>query len=96
MDLLSPSQQKILACLKRGDHRYLPKKAVITDKSWFALYLLGCRWAWSWEIVQECKTADYRRRIHEMNRKEYQIVSFHVGNRHGYILASEPQKKEAA
>ena len=92
---LSPSQQKILACLKRRGHRYLPKEAVIANESWCALYLLGCRWEWSWEISQECKTADYRRRIHELNQNGHEIISFHVGNRHGYLLASEPQKKEA-
>lgn len=90
---LSPSQSRILACLKQNGVRYLPKGAVLADSSWAALYILGSQWAYSWEIVQEVKTADYRKRISELNQNGYQIISFHVGNRHGYILAAEPKEK---
>ena len=64
------------------------------------LYITGGKWEWSWTINQEARTSDYRRRVHELRKKGYTIIAFHVsdGNtRHGYILVSEPaQESEAA
>lgn len=98
---LSPSQSAVLACLKKGGIRYLPKGAK-PDNGFIpeSVYTLGCKWAYSWEISQEAKTVDYRKRISELNRKSYNICSFHVSMiwqengrtviRHGYILVAEP------
>lgn len=92
---LSPSQTAVLACLKKGGIRYLPKGAVIKDYPEETIYhTLGCKWAWSWELNQQAFTADYRRRIHELKEKhKYKIISFEVSEngvrRHGYILVTE-------
>lgn len=94
---LSPSQSAILACLKKGGIRPIPKETEIKldglDYHDIFLHVVGAKWAWSWEIVQECKTADYRRRIHELRELGYKIASFQEGKRHGYILVSEVTKE---
>lgn len=94
---LSPSHSRILACLKRNGFRSLPEGAVLKNAGPFAFTLitrLGCRWEWSWTINQEAHTSDYRRRLFEMRQQGYVIISFYVGNRHGYILAAEAGKEE--
>src|SRR3990167_9701047 len=111
---LSPSQQKIVALLRSRPIRYLPKETKIvidnTDGQKILAYhlkVLGCKWEWSWTILQETKTADYRKRISEINGMDgYTILSFHAPwtgmntggsvktiTRHGYILVAEPLAK---
>lgn len=90
---LSPSQSKILACLKSGKDSYgFPKAPLRFDN------IAYFDWAYSWEIVQHCKTADYRRRIHELRKLGYKIISFEVSQngirRHGFILVFEPQEEK--
>ena len=78
---LSPSQQSVLDALKRHGIRSIPQEAVLAKKDPFLLELLralGGIWAYSWEISQESKTVDYRRRFTELRKKGYDIVSFHV------------------
>src|SRR3990167_6034164 len=96
---LSPSQQAALHAISKNGIRDLPKGFVL-DKEYShltaQLTVLGCLWEWSWVILQEAKTADYRRRFHEVNKMPgYRIISFHVSckhpqprlaTRHGYIL----------
>lgn len=96
---LSPSQAKIVELFRRLGNRYLPKN--IRDIQGFlpdSAFVLGSHWVWSWEIVQNCHTADYRRRIHELRERGYHIASFYTGNprRHGYILIAEPLQEERA
>jgi len=110
---LSPSQQKIVALLRSRPIRYLPKETKIvidnTDGQKILAYhlkVLGCKWEWSWTILQETKTADYRKRISEINGMDgYTILSFHAPHklegggtitRHGYILVAEPQTEGKA
>ena len=107
---LSPSQQAVLHAIEKNPIRYLPKWAVIEDETHSALlHILGCRWEWSWTILQEAHTADYRRRIWEINQiPGYKIISFYAPwmtlgdsdafrsktiTRHGYILIP-PSKQE--
>lgn len=92
---LSPNQREILECLKIGKSRALPENAQFRGiGEWF--WARPHSWSWSWEILQFAKTADYRRRIHELRKKGYVIEPFHVGKRHGYLLVAEPQEKEKA
>ena len=70
------------------------------------LWILGGKWEWSWTILQETRTADYRKRISEINGMDgYTILSFHAPHklegggtipRHGYILVAEPQTEGKA
>ena len=112
---LSPSQQAVLNAIAKDPVRYLPRGAVIDTRASVLLdaisdlkdevlasilTVLGCRWEWSWTILQEAHTADYRRRIWEINQMAgYKIISFHAPwtgmfgggyvktiTRHGYIL----------
>ena len=110
---LSPSQQKIVGLLKSRPIRYLPKDARV-ENCMTALeaqiWILGWKWEWSWTILQETKTADYRKRISEINGMDgYAILSFHAPwtgmntggsvktiTRHGYILVAEPLAKGKA
>ena len=99
-----PSARRILDLLRSRPIRYLPKDAVIDDKGGHAfLYVTGGRWEWSWTILQETKTADYRKRLSELRDLGYTILSFHAPynleggrtiTRHGYILIAEPKEKE--
>ena len=102
---LSRSQQAVLHAIEKNPVRYLPKGAVIEDETHSALlHILGCRWEWSWTILQEAHTADYRRRIYEINQMPgYKIISFHVSckhpqprvaTRHGYILIPPSEKNQ--
>lgn len=89
---LSRSQQAVLNAIKRQGIRMLPKDAILGDDlcSVPSIWVLGTKWSWSWEINQVAFTADYRKRITDLRRKGYSIVSFHVGDRHGYALIAEP------
>src|SRR3990167_9173293 len=106
---LSPSQQKIVALLKFRPIRYLPKGATVENcmpALELQLWTLGGKWEWSWTILQETRTADYRKRISEINGMDgYTILSFHAPHklegggtitRHGYILVAEPQTEGKA
>lgn len=87
---LSPDQKSILLTFKYAGLYHLPKFSIWDAKSpyWqIERYL----WKWSWQICQEVKTADYRKRLSELRLKGYDIRSFHVGKRHGYVLVSEPE-----
>ena len=97
---LSPSQSAILACLKRRRDQWGFPKPLVRIGS-VAYY----DWSYSWEIVQNCKTADYRRRIYELRQKGYKIEKFSKSEflpndkiviRHGYILVAEPVKESEA
>jgi len=105
---LSPSQQAVLHAISKNGIRDLPKGFVL-DKEYShltaQLTVLGCLWEWSWVILQEAKTADYRRRFHEVNKMPgYRIISFHARylqldegklfTRHGYILIPPSTSKE--
>src|SRR3990167_10004883 len=102
---LSPSQQRVLFAISKNGIRYLPRGFVLDEKYSHLtaqLTILGCLWEYSWVILQEAHTADYRRRFHEINKMPgYRIISFHAPwqysrrlldlkpkkfPRHGYIL----------
>lgn len=104
---MRPSSHRVLQLLKFHGSRPLPREAEINtrghavDDSLIAqLRLLGCRWEWSYAICRGANTADYRKRISELNQIGYVIVSFsapfrlvgdkHTIMRHGYILIAEP------
>ena len=104
----SPSQQVVLHAIEKNPIRYLPKGAVIDGyPETTVFHAIGCRWEWSWTIAQEAHTADYRRRIWEINQVPgYRIIAFHAPwqpggvyfptkkiTRHGYLLVP-PSKKE--
>lgn len=91
---LSPKQREIVECLKRHGARSLPEDSIVPALPFAFAYLVF--WAWSWEICQQIKSADYRRRIHELREKGYVIESFHIGKRHGYALVAEALEKERA
>ena len=42
----------------------------------------------SWKIVEQCKTADYRRRIFEMRKAGLDIDAITSGGRHYYRLTT--------
>lgn len=99
---MKPSARRILDLLRSRPIRYLPKGAEIQNcmpSMATQIYLLGCKWEWSWTILQDTHTADYRKRISEINELDgYTILSFHAPytldngqtiTRHGYILVSE-------
>ena len=105
---LSPSQQRVLFAISKNGIRYLPRGFVLDEKYSHLtaqLTILGCLWEYSWVILQEAKTADYRRRFHEINKMPdgYKIISFHVSckhlqprvaTRHGYILIPPSEKEK--
>ena len=108
---LSPSQSRVLACLKAKGFRPLPGRAILQKGSIFlatAIATFGCQWEWSWTINQTALTADYRRRIWELNKyKKHAIIAFRAPYdqvledgygmiRHGYILIAEPAKESEA
>lgn len=106
MNNLSPKEAAILKSLKAQGLRRLPDGTKISSKDplekrimigWTSYLERSCYWQWSWTISQEAMTADYRRRITELNNKGYEIISFHAPlpngakRRHGYILVREPE-----
>ena len=95
-ETMKPSAKRILDLLRSRPIRYLPKRARIeTDGNEplrGTLLLLGCKWEWSWTILQETKTADYRKRISEINGMDgYAILSFHAPYRLNHV---EPWDKQ--
>lgn len=91
---LSPSQKKIVDFFYRDRKRYIPKAHIKRSEMSNCPNLFMEKehyWCWSWLLCQEVKTADYRKRVSELRLKGYDIRSFHVGKRHGYILVSEPE-----
>ena len=100
------SARRILDLLRSIPIRYLPKDARVENCMpgiEAKLWILGSKWEWSWTILQETKTADYRKRISEINKIDgYLVLSFHAPykmecggtiTRHGYILVMEPKEE---